>query len=339
MSKKNKRKAAGQAPAVWVPQIRRLLEKGDAKHALKEARDLCRRDPAGGHRQLLAEVCLARAAQLQRDGCLEQARAVYDEFQSLGVCPPGLQPRVAELRIRLGVLAASGGGAPLPAQLDPPTLLQLADEALLHPRRIAPAYGELKQQAELVRQALQAIERGAESEAWELLKNVPLKSPYADWKLFARGLAAHYAGDSERRAANWDRLDSQRPAFRIVRTLLVAWGVEKPSDVSGNMSDRLRRLAFATAGDPAAEHLRKLNGYLIAKQWRELLQEFRTFRMRYASGQRELVIRVTDVVWKHLAHEGLGSLLKRLAESGLHPALDPRWNRARASVRRQTKRV
>jgi tetratricopeptide (TPR) repeat protein len=333
MSKKHKRKGGGQRDFadVLLQQVRRELDKGNSRQALKDAKVLFRRDAQEVYREILEEAYVARAQQLQQTGLPEQARAVYDELMSLGVRTPSVQERLPRLQLLLGIAAQGPGGAvPDLSQADPQFLVNLADEAVLHPQRVAAAYAELKQQAERVRKALEAVERGDDPAATELLKDVPRVSPLAEWKLFARGLSAYYAQDVERMRANWDRLDPQRPAQRIAETLLVASGAKKAHEASRDLSGRLRRLEYAVQRDPTGDHLKGMARHLRAENWRELLQSFRTFRGRYGASHAELVVRVTDLLWKALTREGLNRELGRLMALAPGLPLDPHWHRARA---------
>ena len=80
MSKKHKRKGGGQRDFadVLLQQVRRELDKGNSRQALKDAKVLFRRDAQEVYREILEEAYVARAQQLQQTGLPEQARDVYD---------------------------------------------------------------------------------------------------------------------------------------------------------------------------------------------------------------------------------------------------------------------
>ncbi len=188
MSRKHKRTGGGSASATsLLEQVRRQLSKGDTRQALKDARVLYRREPSTAHRQLLADAAMARAEYLQRAGLMKQAQETFRELLQLGTLSAETETRTARLRVLLGIL---DGAVPPLVDLAPPLAEQLSDEAIVHPARVPSVYRDLLAQAARVRESLQALERGDDQGALELLHEVGHKSPLADWKLFARGLSA-----------------------------------------------------------------------------------------------------------------------------------------------------
>lgn len=322
-----KRKGSGDS-VVTLEHARRQLAKGDTRQALKDAKLLFRRQPTDAHRNLLEQAYAARVEQLQKMGLPEQARAAYDELQSLPPRSPDVLARLERLQMLVGV--AAGGRPPALEALDPDFLTGLADDTLLHPQRVATGYSELLAQGRQVRKALEAIERGDDSAASALLQNIPQKSPFAEWKLLARGLSAHYAGDGARRDQNWDRMNPRRAPFRIAQTLRVAWGLKPPQEGGFDTAGRLRRLEFASSEDVALRHLKELAEHLQKRRWRPLLRGFRTFAMRFAASHGELIERITQVLWISLARGGHNGLLRELISFARPPALDPHWHRALA---------
>ena len=332
MSKKTRRKQGRQPESAQLTceRSRRELNKGNARQALKDARVLFRRDPGIAHRELLEDAYLARAEQLQRGGLLDEARAIYRELTSLGVQSHERQAKLATLQVRLGIPMAGSDANSLLASADPALLGTLADQAVRHPRQVPSTYADLKREADAVRQALQAIEQGEDAEATRLLQEIPRKSVFADWRLFARGLSAHYLADLPRRDTNWERLDPQRAPFRIAQALLRAHGVQPPPTGDDRASDDLPRPPQTVLQDPLVRQLRSLGESLSSHRWNQLLRGFLKFRMRYANSHGELIAKTTDILWRHLARQGYGRKLAELASFAPAPALDPHWNRARA---------
>ena len=95
-----------------LDQARRLLEKGDFRQALKEAKVAYRQRPAPEARQLLERAYLARGRQLLRASLRMESRAVvqalldlgasvnllpYSIYQQLGLCE--LQPTKVTLQL------------------------------------------------------------------------------------------------------------------------------------------------------------------------------------------------------------------------------------------------
>lgn len=81
---------------------------------------------------------------------------------------------------------------------------------------------EFKVDCVAVIEALQLTSDGKFDEANEKLRTIARSSPYADWRLFVRGLCAFYLSDFETARQNWQRLDATRRPARIAAVLLNA---------------------------------------------------------------------------------------------------------------------
>ncbi len=81
---------------------------------------------------------------------------------------------------------------------------------------------EWKLDCAAVSESLQLVSDGEMDAANERLKSIARSSPYADWRLFVRGLCAFYSSDFETARENWKRLDSTRRPSRIAATLALA---------------------------------------------------------------------------------------------------------------------
>lgn len=81
---------------------------------------------------------------------------------------------------------------------------------------------ELKIECMAVIESLDAIAGGNFDQANERLKNIARSSPYADWRLFVRGLCGFYGKDFETAKQNWQRLDVSRRPARIAATLIAS---------------------------------------------------------------------------------------------------------------------
>ncbi len=67
--------------------------------------------------------------------------------------------------------------------------------------------------------AFDLVERGKDDEARTELQGVGLRSPFAEWRLFLRGLQAYYANDDQRASEAWARLAADRLPFRLAAPL------------------------------------------------------------------------------------------------------------------------
>ena len=328
MSKKNRRTRGKQRANVNLSDTaRRALDKGNAKQALKDARLCFRNEPSETHRQLLHEATISRAEQLQKGGFQEQATNLLRELDEAGVTVQEVQQRVDRLRVLLGEQA--GGGQSGGPDVAPELLLELADQAVLHVHRRSSAYQQVNEQADRVLAALQAIEKGDDEIAIAQMKEVSRTSPFADWKLFVRGLTFYYASDFQRARSNWDRLEPKRAAHRIAQALLAASG-QLDAEQTADLDASVRKLKHAAARDPAAAQLEKLKHLWRAGNWRDLLRSLRSLRQRYGKSHAPLLERITDVLWKRFVRDGEQRTLEQLIRAAPGPALDPKWNRARA---------
>ena len=328
MSKKNRRTRGKQRANVNLSDTaRRALDKGNAKQALKDARLCFRNEPSETHRQLLHEATISRAEQLQKGGFQEQAAKLLRELDEAGVTVQEVQQRVDRLRVLLGEQA--GGRQSGGSDVAPELLLELADQAVLHVHRRSPAYQQVNEQADRVLAALQAIEKGDDEIAIAQMKEVSRTSPFADWKLFVRGLTFYYASDFQRARSNWDRLEPKRAAHRIAQALLAASG-QLDAEQTADLDASVRKLKHAAARDPAAAQLEKLKHLWRAGNWRDLLRSLRSFRQRYGKSHAPLLERITDVLWKRFVRDSEQRTLEQLIRAAPGPALDPKWNRARA---------
>jgi len=330
MGKKNKRGRGRNRSAVDHLKIaRRELEKRNAKLALEHARSHHQASPDPEASELVARALLARAEQLFERGNRQQAGGLLDELRSLELPVNPLSPQIEMLAVRLGEppVGVSEGAAPEEVLSDE-VVQSLADEAVLHPHRRSPAYPQWNQQADWIREALQQVEAGQPEAAAERLASIPRKSPLSDWRLFVRGLAAHYAGDASRRAANWDRLSPERAANRIANHLLVFGGLRQPAEVDFDTSSGQRRLRKALAGNSLISQLETMRDHFQAGRIEPMLKILRGIRQRHARSHPELIERVTDLLWKHYVRQGDSRALFRLKRSLPGPPLDPHWYRA-----------
>ena len=136
-------------------QAQRLLEKGDFKQALKDAKVCYRQQPGPEARQLLERAYLARGRQLHRAGLRQEARAVAESLLELGATDASVEQRTARIadcrravrsrrrrpggprrqRVPRSILPRGSSGSPTLAEDDP---LCLAGG---RPRRPAPRGG------------------------------------------------------------------------------------------------------------------------------------------------------------------------------------------------------
>jgi hypothetical protein len=82
---------------------------------------------------------------------------------------------------------------------------------------------DLQAQAGLVCEALELVAGGHLDPAVDRLSSIGRSSPFSEWRLFVRGLAAFQQGDPARARDAWSRLDAARRPSRIAKVLGGAW--------------------------------------------------------------------------------------------------------------------
>ncbi len=338
MSKKRNR-GKGPAEEKLLERAQRELARGNSRQALKDARVCFRTAATDEHRQFLERAYVARIEDQQKAGFHDQARVTWDELQKLGVTVPEVQQKLPRLQILLGAGSSPQSAQPTAIlETNPELLSLLADQAVLHPERATAVSADMRQEAAAVRAALQAIERGDEAVATEQLNGIARQSPLAEWKLFARGLSAHYAGQPDRRQANWERLDPQRAAQRIAQTLLVFSGEVPAEQAPPLVAQGVRRLKYALQGSSVSEQIRLLADHAKADRGRDLLLVFRSLRQRFGQSDPVVIEKITDLLWKRAVREGSHRDLDALTKAAPAPALDPHWHRASALLAGETER-
>src|SRR4051812_29825976 len=222
-SKNKKRPERLMATAGGLRQeVERLLAKDRLKDAVKQAKICYKAESTPEHHRLLERVYFLRADELRKNAMPTAAREVAQHLLDFGITDPALVEDAAGLLMAVGM---AKDALKLQGRIDTPEVRerlerQAADLAVLHPERSAEAPPEVRQGALRVREALEALEKGDEEKALAALRDVSRGSPFSDWKLFVRGLAAHSRRQDEEARANWGRLDPRRAPARIVRYLL-----------------------------------------------------------------------------------------------------------------------
>ena len=328
--------------AVTLIQAQRQFDKGQFKQALKDAKMCHRQSPGDASRQLIERCYLARGEELQRRGLADECRHVVEELMALGPRLPELRGRLCELLVRAGLYerfaskletntGSGGASSSIPIGL-------LADVAILADHASnCPA--ELRDGAASIRAALEALETGEAEAALSALDVIPRSSPFADWKLFVRGLAAYYRHDTAAMKANWDRLDPQRKAARIAARLKVVSDVAagqpaagqpaagQPVDDAGAVLGLVERAAFENGVLSSLDHLR---GILNGGDRRRIADALKGCVTVLGNRRGGLCDRLVELVAQRAICEGDRELLDQLMRGAKPPATDPKWNRTRA---------
>lgn len=208
---------------------------------------------------------------------------------------------------------------------------------------------ELQLQADAIGNALEQVYEGDFDRAMEGLKSIPRGSPYADWRLFVRGLISHYAGGLENARENWQRLDLARRPARIASTLLLAEGqpplgekvpqgeqvppgqqvpqgelkiVRPPKLVAAAKELRYRPRMIAAAQRIAAVKHRDPERAFSASQV-AMLKEFRN---EYRALDRDFVEKLSQACVQLSYFQPMSEIFELLKNSIPGPPHDPAWN-------------
>ena len=99
---------------------------------------------------------------------------------------------------------------------------QPEDVAVFDDEALSTLSPELSGQAMLIRSALADIAARADFNEGEQLSAIPRRSPFAEWRVFARGFERWIADAADRAWEAWSRLDPERRPYRIALSLMVS---------------------------------------------------------------------------------------------------------------------
>lgn len=298
------------------------LERGNFKDALKQARVAARKNPSPANQQLLEFAMLQRARQLHQTSHPEQCLDLLDSLAKAATNPDVIEA-LPEFLMRVGVLDRYPQYSDRVSQHDRDSIR--AGEL---DREICSASAKDRcREAELVRSALEAVERGEDDQATDILRGIGRQSLAADWRLFVRGLMAWYRRDIEAAEQNWTRLNPDRAATKI--------------------ADRLRSLDQFQGGTPNAQVAQTLNRLSSSNGLVSLVERLQRLRTNDAREIRQtlslckqaclvrpdilerIVVAVCGNVFSGDPNDAY-EIFVELAKGTIAPRLDPKWNRALA---------
>jgi tetratricopeptide (TPR) repeat protein len=340
MASKNKKSGRGGTPATGGRQeVERLIAKLRLKDAVHEAKLCYKSESTPENHRLLERAYLLRADQLHRNAMPSGAREVVQHLLDFGVTDPALVDETARLLNALGMprsALAVQGRLESPEEREKLARQEL-DVAVLHPDRSVELPKEAHDGAALVRGALEALQAGDEARALEALRDVARSSPLSDWKLFLRGMAAFSRRQNDEARANWDRLDPDRAAARIARSLLALSLSESDSSAGSLKLVALERQIF---GEPILDKLELLKNDVANNGWAGALRQVAWLRPRLRRIDPKLAQRLTAVLLHPLTsavedlndYEDVEELVEGFTRVAEPLDIDPRWNRLWALV-------
>jgi tetratricopeptide (TPR) repeat protein len=323
-------------------EVESLIAKGRFKDAVKQAKLCYRADQTPDHHHLLERAYCLRARQLLQAAMPAAAREVAQHLLDFAITDPTLFDDAAQLLLSVGMTREAKA---LCGKIEAPGLLeqfthQEADLAVVHPERCSQAPAEIRDGAQAIRLALTAVQQADDEKVLVALRDISRSSPFADWKLFVRGLAAHARGDLQECKSNWDRLNPERAAARIARavqTLDVTSSQTDGAVVSTKLKlDAIERHLF---GDPVLEPLAQLKQLVATDQWQDAIRRIPLLRRALGTIDPALPVRLTNVIYeavikeaRELDYKDAMTLIRNFTHVSQPPTFDPRWNRLFAIV-------
>lgn len=190
---------------------------------------------------------------------------------------------------------------------------------------------ELRQEAEAVVEALDAVAKGEFDRAISGLAGIARSSLYSDWRLFVRGLVALYQLDTELARQNWSRLDRQRRPARMATTLLLA-ETDQPLDETMASPDApiVKRVqsvlqlrdAIASANQIAAVKHRDSETFFSVSQVAMTVN----FRDTFAKIATEFVTAFSQACVRLSTFQPHSKTFELLKQAVRGPKNDPNWN-------------
>jgi len=189
---------------------------------------------------------------------------------------------------------------------------------------------EWKLDCAAVIESLQLVSDGKLDEANERVKYIARSSPYADWRLFVRGLCAFYNSDFETARLNWQRLDTTRRPARIAATLLTA----ELGDSLANTTTPPQHLVKAAKVLMHRSHAVAAAKAILAVKHRDPEVLFSTsqvamlinFRDDFRRADPEFVARFSQACVYVACHQSAPDAFVLLQKSVPGPPHDPNWN-------------
>ncbi len=330
MASKSKRRSRGRSAVNLIDQAKRNIDRGDYKQALKDVRVCYRENPKSDYRCLLEHAYIGRVQQLVRKGQIEDARRIARDLLDLGITEPAVGAGLPDMLLSVGMFDCLPQGDVALSDTEHKRLrVKAADQAVAHPQNTPQSMPEVREGAERIRAALKAVERGDESVALECLRDISSQSLFADWKYFVRGLIAYYRRDKDGMANNWDRLDADRAAARIVVPLKVIAGMTPPQD-DGNLRTKIGCLENHSADRAVLSKLTRLRQSVTDHDWDQLFKTLQTSRQALREMDAGIYQRLISCLCGVFMREGLVEELKKFSRIVDPLPIDPGWNRAMA---------
>jgi tetratricopeptide (TPR) repeat protein len=334
--RKHAHHAPSYAPLELNTRVRKAESEGRFQQALELAKQLYKHEPTPAHLEMLKRVYLGRAAQLNAQRYSRDAATVLEAALRLDEGNSSWVESIAE------GLAASGQPrraldliADIPnCTIAPRLLANLVDQSLQQGKTGRDTLPEsMRGQFDRVREAFALLEAGQDEPARAALQEIGLQSPFLEWKLLLRGLAAYYHNDDVRALENWQRLSADRLPARLAASLRFGIDHQYRDAQPPKVQEALQRQADRLLEAGPYQNLRALQKALAGEQ--QLPHAFRLAEnilpvLRQA--QPHLVPRLASCFYWAIVHAGHPEDMNRYRRVFGEPADDPHFNRLQALV-------
>ncbi len=186
-------------------------------------------------------------------------------------------------------------------------------------------------EAGAVSQALDLVAKGDYQAGLDAVKGIARSSPYAEWRLFLRGLVAFYQNEVETARENWRRLTPQRRPARIAAVLLISEGAPRLFEEGPQPAQRIVEVAtelrtrsalFAEAAQIATTIQSNKRGAITLLHSRAIADFYENFRRVDAEFVLAFCQACVSLAYSQDEQESVALLKKRIPG----PAHDPGWN-------------
>jgi hypothetical protein len=214
----------------------------------------------------------------------------------------------------------------------PEIQIELADRFLVYGEDSSDLQSEIREQAVLIRQALEKVEVKLDDEALELLHPISFHSPLSEWRIFIRGLISYYHKNDEKADESWKRLSDSRPPYRIVGHVRKFFA-EDSKVPSSNFVSRFFDLFHTKNDSPQTQkaeylnHLRLFDNYIRQKKFKELVGHFQVSRAFLQKADPQLFERVFRTIHSILIVDAEPDIVRQFVERNTPLPFDPSGNR------------
>lgn len=334
VSRKHKHQAGA---TVSIAQLRARVERaaseGRFQQALELAKSIYKAEATPEHRTLLLQTYLGRAQQLRNQGQTRDAATTLQAALQVGSGDAAWTEQVARELAACGAvkpaldlvsrLPESAAAAVLAAAADAAVAQEQAGRALLPEN--------LRDEFDRVLSAFSQLTAGQDDAARETLQPIGLRSPFLEWKVLLRGLAAYYQQDDPRALENWQRLLHDRLPARLIAPCRYQIDPAFRTAQSPEAQNVLRKLAESLQDAGPVVPLRQIQSALAGHQ--ALATAFRLAEGAVSALRQHaphLVPRLAACFYWAIIHDGQPTDLPRYQRIFGSPAEDPRLERLEA---------